>query len=247
MSIKYLGEQFDIHTGGEDNIFPHHESEIAQTEGATGKPWVKYWMHARFLLVEGQKMAKSAGNFFTLRDLLDKGYDPMQIRYVLSSTHYRQPLNFTFDGLDAAKESIRRLQDFQRRLKEAIGDGENPEVAKALDAGRQGFEAGLADDLNVSAALAALFDMVREVNRLDPAEADAEKVLAYMARVDGVLGVLGEEDEDLVDADIERLIEDRQAARKAKDFARSDAIRDELLAKGIVLEDTPQGVRWRKA
>jgi len=166
MSMKYLGEQFDIHTGGEDNIFPHHESEIAQSEGATGKrPWVKCWMHTRFLLVNGQKMSKSLGNFFTLRDLVEKGCDPMAVRYVLMSTHYRQPLNFTLESVEAAKEAIRRLKDFRTRLKEANAPTDNPELVRALEQGRRRFDEALADDLNTSAALAALFDMVRDVKQ----------------------------------------------------------------------------------
>jgi len=247
MSMKYLGDQFDIHCGGEDNIFPHHDCEIAQSEGATGKPWVKYWMHARFLQVGGKKMSKSLGNFYTLRDLLEKGCDPMAVRYALASTHYRQPLNFTLEGLEGAKQSIRRLQDFRTRLKEAVGEGENEEIGQAIETARQGFDAGLADDLNVSVSLAALYDMVREINRLDPSASDAAKVLAFLERADSVLGVLGEEEAGDLEQDIEALIAQREDARKTKDFAASDRIRDELLAKGIVLEDTPQGVRWRKA
>jgi len=247
MSMKYLGEQFDIHCGGEDNIFPHHDCEIAQSEGATGKKWVKYWMHARFLLVEGQKMSKSLGNFFTLRDLLEKGYDPLPIRYALMSTHYRQPLNFTFDGLEGAKQAIRRLQDFRTRLREAAGEGENPELEQALEQGRKGFEDGLAADLNISVALAALFDMVREVNRLEPSKTDAAKALGFLDRVDNVLGVLGEEEKADLAENVEALIQQREEARKAKNFEEADRIRDELTAMGIALEDTPQGVRWRKA
>ena len=247
MSVKYLGEQFDIHTGGEDNIFPHHECEIAQTEGATGKrPWVKYWMHTRFLLVNGQKMSKSLGNFFTLRDLTEKGLDPMAIRYVLMSTHYRQPLNFTLESVEAGREAIRRLKDFRTRLGEASAAQDNPALEEALEAGRRGFEAGLSDDLNTSAALAALYDMVREVNKLTLSRADAQRALALLERFDSVMGVLSGSEESL-DAEIERLIQERLDARKRRDFKTSDRIRDDLKARGILLEDSAGGTRWKRA
>jgi cysteinyl-tRNA synthetase len=248
MSCKYLGEQFDIHTGGEDHLFPHHECEIAQTEGATGKrPWVKYWMHARFLIVNGQKMSKSLGNFFTLRDLMEKGCDPMAVRYVLMSTHYRQPVNFTLESVEAAKESIRRLKDFRIRLKDAAAPADNPALPDALKKGQAGFDEALADDLNTSAALAALFDMVRDVNKLELSRADAAKALAVLAGFDKVMGVLGKEEEGNVDAEIEALIQQRLDARKRRDFKTSDQIRDQLKARGIILEDSPAGTRWKRA
>ena len=247
MSTKYLGDQFDIHTGGEDNIFPHHECEIAQTEGATGtRPWVKYWMHTRFLLVNGQKMSKSLGNFFTLRDLTDKGLDPMSVRYVLMSTHYRQPLNFTLESVEAGKEAIRRLKDFRTRLGESAAAQDNPALAGVLEAGRKGFDEALGDDLNTSAALAALFDMVREVNKLELSKSDAAKALALLERFDGVMGVLGGKEESL-DAEVEKLIQARLDARKRRDFKAADQIRDDLKAKGIILEDSAGGTRWKKA
>ena len=248
MSWKYLGEQFDIHTGGEDNVFPHHECEIAQAEGAFGKrPAVKYWMHTRFLLVDGQKMSKSLGNFYTLRDLVEKGYDPMAIRYVLMSTHYRQPLNFTLDGVNAAKESIRRLRDFRLRLADAAAPQDNPELDAALEKGRAGFEEALSDDLNTSAALASLFDMVRDVNKLDLSQADGAKATALLNRMDHVMGVLGEDEEQSLDAEIEALIQQRNDARANRDFAMADRIRDDLQARGIILEDGAGGTRWKKA
>lgn len=247
MSTKYLGDQFDIHTGGEDNIFPHHECEIAQTEGATGKrPWVKYWMHTRFLLVNGQKMSKSAGNFFTLRDLTEKGLDPMAIRYVLMSTHYRQPLNFTLESVEAGKEAIRRLKDFRTRLSESAAAQDSPALTAALEAGRKGFDEALGDDLNTSAALAALFEMVREVNKLPLSKADGQKALALLDRFDGVMGVLGGKEESL-DAEVEKLIQARLDARKRRDFKAADEIRDQLKARGIILEDGAGGTRWKKA
>ncbi|MGO8703801.1 MAG: cysteine--tRNA ligase [Candidatus Brocadiia bacterium] len=248
MSGKYLGDQFDIHTGAEDNIFPHHESEIAQSEGATGKvPWVKYWMHARFLQVNGQKMSKSLGNFFTLRDLLEKGCDPMAVRYVLISTHYRQPLNFTLESVEAAKTSIRRLKDFRIRLKESGAKADPPELAAALEKGKNGFDAALADDLNTSAALAALFDMLRDVNKLELSPAGAAQAAALLASFDKVMGVLGEEKEESPDAEIESLIRRREEARARRDFKTSDDIRTQLKAKGIILEDSAGGTRWKRA
>ena len=247
MSSRYLGDQFDIHTGGEDNVFPHHECEIAQSEGASGKsPWVRYWMHARFLLVDGRKMSKSLGNFYTLRDLVEKGCDPMAVRYVLMSTHYRQPLNFTLEGVDAAKESIRRLKDFRLRLTEAGASQDNPDLDAALEEGRKGFEEGIADDLNTSAALASLFNMVRSVNRLELSSADAQKALALLDRFDTVMGVLGETQEEDLDSEIETLIQKRDEARAHRDFATSDAIRDQLKERGIILEDSPTGTRWKR-
>jgi len=248
MSMRYLGEQLDIHTGGEDNIFPHHDCEIAQSEGVTGKsPFVKYWMHTRFLLVDGQKMSKSLGNFFTLRDLLEKGCDPMAVRYVLMSTHYRQPLNFTLDGVDAAREAIRRLKDFRLRLREAAAAQDNPALPAVLERGRRGFEDALADDLNTSAALASLFDLVREVNKFELSAADAAAALDLLARFDTVMGVLGEDSaEDTLDAEIQALIEKRNEARRNRDFATADAIRVQLKTRGIILEDSPTGTRWKR-
>ncbi len=248
MARKYLGDQFDIHTGGEDNIFPHHECEIAQAEGATGKrPVVRCWMHARFLLVDGQKMSKSLGNFYTLRDLTGKGFDATAIRYLLMSTHYRQPLNFTLDGINAAKESIRRLKDFRLRLEEAAAPDNNPNLAAALERGRHGFDEALADDLNTSAALAAVFDMVRAVNKLDLSKPDAQEALALLRRFDSVMGVLNDDQAGVLDEEIELLIKQRDEARANRDFATADNIRSDLLKQGIILEDSPAGTRWKKA
>jgi cysteinyl-tRNA synthetase len=250
MAMKYLGPTLDIHTGGEDNLFPHHECEIAQSEAATGQPFVRCWMHVRFLLVDGHKMSKSLGNFYTLRDLLAKGHDPTAIRYQLLATHYRQPLNFTLEGIDAAKEAIRRLRDFRRGLQSRAssrvgGKGrDDPALPPVLERAARDFQTAMDDDLNTSAGTAAIFDMVREVNRLELGGAAAASALALLRRFDSVLSVLGDEGE--VDQEVERLIQEREEARGRRDFARADEIRAALRARGIVLEDTPQGTQWKK-
>jgi cysteinyl-tRNA synthetase len=182
MSRKYLGETLDIHTGGEDNIFPHHECEIAQSEGLTGKTFVRYWLHTRFLQVDGRKMSKSLGNFYTLKDLLAKGLDPMAIRYTLMSSHYRQQLNFTFDAVEASAGAIRRLREFVANMESASGDAENPEAAKLVAKVEADFEAAMDDDLNVAGALGGLFDFVRDVNRLGVGRADGAKAAAAVRR-----------------------------------------------------------------
>jgi len=251
MSMKYLGESFDIHCGGVDLIFPHHENEIAQSEGATGKPFVSFWIHGEHLMVEGQKMSKTLNNYYTFRDLIEKDYAPMAIRYQLISVPYRKQLNFTFDGMQAAATSLERLLNFRRRLKRLdLAPGENPDLAETARRAQAKFEAGLNDDLNTSVALAAIFDMMREVNAaIDHGSilADNQKnLLALIEKFDTVLGVLGEDEEEMLEDDITRLIEERNQARKSKNFARSDEIRDMLAAKGILLEDTKDGVRWRR-
>jgi len=252
MSMALLGESFDIHTGGVDNIFPHHENEIAQSEGATGKPFVRYWLHAEHLVVEGEKMAKSRGNFFTLRDLLERGHDPLAIRYLLISVPYRQKLNFTFDGLHAAEQAVERYANTLRRLEHApaaSAGGDLPvEVVRSF---REEFRAALGDDLNTARALGALHTLLRRVNTaLDGGGIGQEtrrELDAALAEADAVLAVRPSQEstEPGVDAgEIERLIAERTAARKARDFARADAIRDELRSRGIVLEDTPHGTVW---
>ncbi len=250
MSMKYLGEQFDIHTGGVDNMFPHHENEIAQSEAANGRRFVNYWLHAAHLIVEGRKMAKSFGNFFTLRDVLDKGYPAVAIRYLLLSTHYRASLNFTFDGLEGAKSAIQRLRDFYENVRTAGKEGvSSGKVDEAVSRTKSQFVEGLDDDLNISAAFAVIFDFVRDINRLIADEGisqeDAQKVVAVMDGFDTVLAILKKEAVSL-DAEIEALIKERNDARKARNFKRSDDIRDQLLEKGIILEDTPQGTVWKK-
>lgn len=247
MSMKYLGETFDIHGGGVDLIFPHHQNEIAQSEGATGKQFVKYWVHNEWLLVEGQKMSKSLGNFYTLRDILDKGHHPLAVRYLLLGTHYRQQLNFTFKGLEAARNSLQRIWDFMKRLKEADGKGSG-RIDELIERAKQDFENALSDDLEISRALAAVFEFIKQVNLVfdDLGKTDAAKIEKFMKRIDSVLGFIVVEEEEL-DSVVQKMIDEREAARKAKDFKKADEIRDKLKEMGIVLEDTPQGVRWKRA
>ena len=258
MSMKYLGESFDIHCGGVDNIFPHHENEIAQSESATGKPFVHAWIHAEHLIVDGEKMSKSLGNFYTLQDLLDRGADLRALRYQLLSVHYRKKLNFTFDGLADAGAALKRLDEMRFRLLHAIeGEGEiDSVIAGACERLVQEFGDALANDLNTSEALAALFGFVREVNQAIDAErlvaGDRQCVLDSLARVDQVLGVLDadewrvSEEGDLSDEEIDQLLVERREARESRDFARADEIRDQLTDQGIVLEDTPTGTRWKR-
>jgi cysteinyl-tRNA synthetase len=245
MSMKYLGETFDIHTGGEDNIFPHHECEIAQSEGATGKKFVNTWLHVRFLLVEGQKMAKSLGNFYTVKDILQKNYPGRALRYALLSTHYRAPLNFTFDSLNASKGAIDRLQDFYHSLLEASAPADDPQIPQLITDVKRKFEENMDDDLNISGALGALFEFVREVNRLSPSQSQSKEILSALAQFDSVLGILSPEEKSL-DEKIAHLVTEREEARKAKDFARADAIREEIRRLGYILEDTKSGIRWKK-
>jgi len=252
MSMKYLGESFDIHCGGVDLIFPHHENEIAQSEGATGKPFVRFWLHAEHLLVEGQKMSKSLGNFYTFRDLKAKGFKPSAIRYLLLSTHYRSQLNFTFEALHAAARAVERLRDFKYRLESYVppaGAEEEPEIWCA-----DSFKSALADDLAINSAEAALFDFVREVNRLIDKKALSprakQRALEELALCDKVLDVLRpeleKEDEDFIKEMVEKMVEERNRARAARDYERADRIREELGRRGIILEDTPQGTRWKR-
>jgi cysteinyl-tRNA synthetase len=251
MSMKYLGETFDIHCGGVDNMFPHHENEIAQSEAATGKKFVNYWLHNEYLLVEGKKMAKRFGNFYTLRDLVSKGYDPIAIRYLLMSTHYRQQFNFTFEGLESAKGAVDRLRNFVRRLHETEGKDSKGKVAVLTAKLEACFGGSLDDDLDIGIALASLFDFVREINNLlddnRVSKMEASDVGGLMMRIDEVLGVIGKvEVEEALPADIDALVQKREEARKAKNWKEADAIRAQLKATGIVLEDTAQGVRWHK-
>ena len=251
MSMKYLGETFDIHCGGVDNIFPHHENEIAQSEAATGKQFVRYWLHNEYLLVEGRKMSKRFGNYYTLRDLLAKGYDPKAIRYLLMSTHYRQQLNFTFEGLEAAKNAVDRLTNFMYRLLDADGEGCGEKIGLLMENVQKRFEEAMCDDLNIAVALAAIFNFVREVNKLMDdnklSRGEAEQVYELMMRFDKVLGVIGEvkKEEEKLPKEAEELIRKREEARKVRDWETADKIRERLKAMGVIVEDTPQGVKWR--
>ncbi|HEX3744094.1 MAG TPA: cysteine--tRNA ligase [Bryobacteraceae bacterium] len=253
MAIKYLGETLDIHAGGIDLVFPHHENEIAQSESLTGKPFSRFWMHSEFLLVEGQKMSKSLGNYFTLRDLLEKGYQPEAIRYLLASVPYRKSLNFTFDGLKSAATAIDRLRNFKLRLEtDKYPEGANQQLLERTHAAGQAFSDSLNDDLNTAEALAAAFEYVRDANSaMDSGEFRAGNVrdaLAFLQQFDSIFDVLKPtaQEGQLSDAAVDALIEERTAAKKAKNFARADQIRQELLGQGIVLEDTKSGVRWKR-
>ncbi len=251
MSTKYLGDTFDIHTGGEDNKFPHHECEIAQAECATGQRFVNYWLHVTHLLVDGEKMSKSKGNFYRLDDLVAKGWSPREVRWLLMSTHYRQPLNFTFRGLEAARGALSRLDDFADALKQAAvrdADGDGASVARAAEA----FDAALDDDLNVAEALAALFEFVKLGNEKlasgDLSASDKKAGEELLRRAGDELGfTFGRSSDDAeIPASILALIEKRDEARREKRFAESDRLRDEIKAKGYIVEDTPEGRRVKR-
>ncbi len=258
MGMKYLGESFDIHCGGVDNMFPHHENEIAQSESATGKLFVHTWLHSEFLIVDGKKMSKSLGNQYTLKDLLARGCEPRALRYLFLSSHYRQKLNFTFDSLAAAGAALERIDEMRFRLEHASESGEpREEVAAATRRLADEFSAALADDLNSSAALGAVFELVKEVNKAIEQQkigiGDRQRILDALADVDRVLGVLdaaqwaGAEDASgPTDEEIQRLVDERRQARAQRDFAAADRLRDELRDLGVVIEDTPQGTRWRR-
>ncbi len=245
MSTDILGNTLDIHTGGEDNIFPHHECEIAQAEGATGEKFVRTWMHARFLLVDGRKMSKSLGNFYTLRNLEEKGHNPLDIRYELLSTHYRQQLNLTAGGLESAAAGRKRLHDFLVNMADVNKEDESGEVEAIAQKAKAAFTEALDDDLNVSAALGVVFDFVHDVNRAHPGMREAALAADTMRGFDRVLGVLDEGGDD-IPQEILDAVQARENARKNKDFAGADRIRDELLGKGYTIEDTPDGPRCRR-
>ncbi len=253
MSMKYLGETFDIHTGGVDNKFPHHENEIAQSEGATGKQFVRYWLHCAHLVVDGEKMSKSLGNFYTLRDLLERGHDPRYIRYVLLGTHYRRPLNFSFEALEQARAELSRIDDLVERLeREATESAGEARWQQRVDAAREAFGEALDDDLNISGAMGEIFKLVREVNagldRGEVAREDADAVLGFLREADRVVGALFpfEERREEAPPEVLALLEARTRARKERNWAEADRLRDEILARGWVVEDTPRGARLKR-
>ena len=256
MSKKYLGEQIDIHAGGEDLVFPHHENEIAQSEAANGKEFAKYWMHNAFLNIDNKKMSKSLGNFRTVREISEQ-YDLQVLRFFMLSAHYRSPLNFSADLMEASKNGLERIVNVADNLKFLMKNAKaenmtevEKELAAKTDAFVADFERAMDDDFNTADAVAAIFDLVKFINSNTDAESSTEylnELFALLVKLTDVLGLIVDKKEEILAEDIEKLIEERQAARKAKDFARADAIRDELLAKGIILKDTREGVQWKKA
>ena len=251
MSMKYLGESFDIHAGGIDLVFPHHENEIAQSEGATGKQFVRYWIHFEHLKVEGETMSKSKGNYYTFRDLTAKGFSPAAIRYFLLSVPYNKQLNFTFDALAGAEKTVASLRDFRARLSEARTQaGSNESLHEAAQRTLQEFEAGMDDDLNTSVALAVVHNLSREVNTAlarKQVKADNQReLLEVIDRIDTVLNIFGKGQREMLDSEVQTLIDERQEARRRRDFGRADEIRLELADRGIILEDTKDGVRWKR-
>lgn len=247
MSSKYLGQPFDLHMGGVDLIFPHHTNEIAQSEAAYDKKFCNYWMHNAHLIVNGEKMSKSLGNFYSLRDLLDKGYDPKSIRYELITNHYRAKLDFREDILKQTPKTLQRFYDFIDKLDEKKSEQDNPDVANIVSKAKKDFENAMDDDINISSGLAAIFDFMTAINKImdNMSVKDAALAKETMLSFDKVLGVMKHEKAQ-IDSEIETLIEQREKARKTKDFALADKIRDDLKAQGIVLEDTNQGVRWKR-
>ena len=249
MSSKYLGNAFDIHTGGIDNMFPHHEDEIAQSEAASGKKWVNYWLHCEHLMLNGEKMSKSLGNFYTLRDLQNMGWSGREIRWVLVGAHYRKKLNFTFDALAQARETLNRFSSFFARMKTVNAAGDGSEIKAQIESSLEKFGNAMADDLNTAEALAQLFDLSREANRLADSgtlsAAGAAAVLEAFRQFDRILGCLDvdkEPEAEEIPAEITALAEERAAARKAKNFAESDRLRDEIAKLGYVIKDAPGGV-----
>jgi cysteinyl-tRNA synthetase len=249
MSMKYLGPHFDIHMGGVDNIFPHHENEIAQSECANGQTFVNYWLHCQHLIVDNKKMSKSLGNFHTLNDVLGRGFDPMAIRYLLISSHYRKLLNFSFAGLEMAAQALARIKNFVFTLKNIQAPGEStPAVDGLIQASQKAFTENMADDFNISGALGSVFEFISQVNQMMSGlrQKDAAAILAYLERLNTVLGVLERGDGVSLEAEIEAKIAQLESARRDKDYSRADAIRAELKQKGIILLDTPDGVKWKK-
>jgi cysteinyl-tRNA synthetase len=251
MSMKYLGETFDIHAGGIDLVFPHHENEIAQSEGATGKQFVKYWIHFEHLKVEGETMSKSKGNYYTFRDVAAKGFSAAAIRYFLLSVPYNKQLNFTFDALAGADKTVGSLRDFRARLSEAKTEpGMNEALHETTERALREFEEGMDDDLNTSVALAVVHNLSREVNtalaRKKVKEDNKRELLELIGRIDTVLNIFGKEEREILDSEVQALIDQRQEARRRRDFGRADEIRIALANQGIILEDTKDGVRWKR-
>ncbi|CAN5510448.1 cysteine--tRNA ligase [soil metagenome] len=251
MSMKYLGESFDIHAGGIDLVFPHHENEIAQSEGATGKQFVNYWLHFEHLKIEGETMSKSKGNYYTLRDLAAKGHTPRGIRYFLLSVPYSKQLNLTFDALRGAEKTVESLRDFHARLSDARTEpGLITNLHEATERALREFEAGMDDNLNTSVALAAIHNLTREVNtalaRKKLGEENKRALLDLFSRFDLVLNIFGKDPAGMLDDEIQSLLDKRQEARRRRDFGRADELRDELVQRGILLEDTKDGVRWKR-
>jgi cysteinyl-tRNA synthetase len=255
MALRLLGEPpIDIHGGGIDLIFPHHENEIAQAEGATGRQFVRFWVHVEFLNLDSEKMSKSLGNFYTVRDIIDKGYRASALRYLLLSVHYRKQLTFNFDVLDQADAALTRITDFLTRVAAVKGGQPHPEIGTRVDAARAEFRALIASDLNVPGALGVLFDLVRDMNaamdRGEVGHADAWAIAAAFAEFDKVLGVMALRQAELARPpvpveEIEQLIAERREARRTRQFARADEIRRDLEARGVLLEDSAQGTRWK--
>jgi cysteinyl-tRNA synthetase len=251
MSMKYLGETFDVHVGGEDLIFPHHENELAQSTGATGQPLARHWMHVKHLLIDEETMSKSKGNFFTIPDILDRGNRPEAVRYLLAGSHYRKPLNFGFEGLQQAAAALERIHGLVQRLGEAEADGPEGPAARACEEATKTFTDSLADDLNTPEALAAVHGLVGEANSLlaegQLTRSGAAAVRATLQAADSVFGVLlPSEDADTLSPEEQALFDERQEARRQREFARADDARARLEAMGVVLEDTPRGTRWRR-
>jgi cysteinyl-tRNA synthetase len=251
MATSILGESIDIHAGGVDLIFPHHENEIAQSEGCTGRHFVKIWVHSEHLLVDHKKMSKSAGNFYTLRDLLQKGYTGRQVRFMLLSTHYRTQLNFTFQGMQAAVSSLERIDDFVDRLTSVEGGKDFGKAKSLVQEAESKFKSAISEDLNISSALAALFDLIRAANALvdknEISKKEADETLAFLKRIDEVLGVIffGKEEAE-IPLELLELLQKREEARSRKDWKLSDECRDLLLEQGYLIEDTPKGARLKK-
>jgi len=251
MSMKYLGETFDIHAGGIDLVFPHHENEIAQSEGATGKEFVRYWIHFEHLKVDGETMSKSKGNYYTFRDVVARGFSAAAVRYFLLSVPHNKQLNFTFDALAGAERTVASLRDFRARLSEAKTEpGKNEQLSETAARALQEFEAGMDDDFNTSMALAAIHNLSRDVNtalaRKKVKAENQQELLALIDRFDTVLNIFGKQQREMLDSEVQSLIDERQEARRRRDFGRADEIRDDLASRGIILEDTKDGVRWKR-